>query len=600
MPCLNRRPAVSACVLITFTLAFCSSLALAQTPNTWVTKAPIPTARFGPGAVSVNGIIYVIGGGISYFGCGPTGANEAYNPATDTWTSMAPMPTPRWNVSVAALNGIIYAVAGSEGCFPPSTVFEAYDPSTNTWSTLAPFPSVNGVGTTGGTAIGAINGLLYVAGGNTTLGANSFQASLYAYDPVTNSWSAKASMPDVRDITAGAVLNGSLYVVGGADNAGTALSTFVYDPASDMWSTKAALSEPRVGLATAVIGNKIYALGGQDGADAVSTLEVYDPAADTWSMLPSMPTSRTFLASAQVNGTIYAISGLLSTASGGLTSAVEAYTPAAAAAGPLTVSCGTADGHWHANNVSIQCNTTDSAELVNPADAAFYLSTTVLPGTTNSSAATTSRLVCDKAGNCATAGPIGGNMIDEQPPAIAILAPANSTYLLNQSAASDYSCADAGSGVASCNGTVVSGSPFDTASVGSKSFVVHSGDQVGNLSAVTSNYTVTYGICLLYNPGIAKKIGSTYPIKLQLCSASGANVSSSAVTLTAMGVATVSGDAPGPLDDSGNSNPDFDFRYDGSGYIFNLNLSGFVTGTYNLQFRAGNDPAIHTAQFQVK
>ena len=91
----------------------------------WVTMAPLPTARFGLGAASVNGIVYAIGGDLSWFGCVATGENDAYNPATNTWTTMAPMPTPRWNPSVAVLGGIIYAVGGSEGCYPPSLDFHA-------------------------------------------------------------------------------------------------------------------------------------------------------------------------------------------------------------------------------------------------------------------------------------------------------------------------------------------------------------------------------------------------------------------------------------------------------------------------------------------
>jgi hypothetical protein len=45
-----------------------------------------------------------------------------------------------------------------------------------------------------------------------------------------------------------------------------------------------------------------------------------------------------------------------------------------------------------------------------------------------------------------------------------------------------------------------------------------------------------------------------------------------------------------------------DFRYDSTlpGYILNLSLKGYGTGTYNLNFTAGNDPSNHTAKFEVK
>jgi len=112
-------------------------------------------------------------------------------------------------------------------------------------------------------------------------------------------------------------------------------------------------------------------------------------------------------------------------------------------------------------------------------------------------------------------------------------------------------------------------------------------------------------ICLLYDPLVAKKSGTAYPIKLQLCDANGLNLSSPSIVVHATGVTLASTNAPGPLDDTGNANPDFDFRFDAAlggtgGYIFNLSLRSFSTGTYNLNFTAGANPAIHSVRFAVK
>ena len=54
------------------------------------------------------------------------------------------------------------------------------------------------------------------------------------------------------------------------------------------------------------------------------------------------------------------------------------------------------------------------------------------------------------------------------------------------------------------------------------------------------------------------------------------------------------------MHDSGNANPDGDFRYAGGGYIFNLSTKGLAGGTYVLSFTAGNDPWVYQLQFQVK
>ena len=125
-------------------------------------------------------------------------------------------------------------------------------------------------------------------------------------------------------------------------------------------------------------------------------------------------------------------------------------------------------------------------------------------------------------------------------------------------------------------------------------------DAVGNTTTSSVNYVVAYGVCALFDTTKAHKAGSTIPIKLNLCDVTGANASSSSVPVVAMAVYLVSTSAPGPLEDSGNSNPDNQFRFAGGSYIFNLSLKGFSQGTYALAFIAGNDPMTHTVQFQVK
>jgi N-acetylneuraminic acid mutarotase len=78
--------------------------------DTWRTKAPIPTPRYGPVGV-VNGILYAVGG----VGKGPRVIStvEAYNPTTDTWTAKAPMPMPHYLHAVGVVNRIMYSVGGT-------------------------------------------------------------------------------------------------------------------------------------------------------------------------------------------------------------------------------------------------------------------------------------------------------------------------------------------------------------------------------------------------------------------------------------------------------------------------------------------------------
>ncbi|MBS0395421.1 MAG: PxKF domain-containing protein, partial [Proteobacteria bacterium] len=192
---------------------------------------------------------------------------------------------------------------------------------------------------------------------------------------------------------------------------------------------------------------------------------------------------------------------------------------------------------------------------------------------------------------------------DQTPPDVTITSPANgSLYPLNALATAQYSCSDAGSGVASCQGPVANGAAIPTASAGPQTFTVNARDVAGNSASRTTTYTVSFGVYPLYDASKAKKSGSTYPIQIQLCDGAGRNVSAAAIVVHATGVTQLSTNAPGVLADAGNSNPDFDFRYDAASasYIFNLQTTGYATGTYALNFVAGIDPATHAALFQVR
>ncbi len=151
-------------------------------------------------------------------------------------------------------------------------------------------------------------------------------------------------------------------------------------------------------------------------------------------------------------------------------------------------------------------------------------------------------------------------------------------------------------------------SNFDSANVSAISTATNT---VGtNISVGVHPYglaiaTPRYLTCALYDQTKAARSGATVSIRIQLCDANGVNLSAASVTVTATGVTQLSNSAPGNLQDSGNSNPDNNFRYDAGiggsgGYVFNLSTKGYATGTYSLSFVAGSDPSTHTVQFQVK
>jgi hypothetical protein len=110
---------------------------------------------------------------------------------------------------------------------------------------------------------------------------------------------------------------------------------------------------------------------------------------------------------------------------------------------------------------------------------------------------------------------------------------------------------------------------------------------------------ITYNVCYLYDQTKAVQFTATVPIRVQLCNASGINASSPAIVLHAYQVA-LTGGTTGPVGDSGNANPDDNFRYDGYGYIFNLSTKPLSSGTWVLSFTATGDPVAHSAGFGVR
>ena len=111
-----------------------------------------------------------------------------------------------------------------------------------------------------------------------------------------------------------------------------------------------------------------------------------------------------------------------------------------------------------------------------------------------------------------------------------------------------------------------------------------------------ANYTITYengtltvifGVCVQFDQSKSHKKGSTIPVKLNLCDVAGANVSSPGDVVSATMLVRVSaGTSPFLAEDSGDANPDNNFRLTGGSYLFNLSTKspGFNEGQWMLSF----------------
>ena len=203
---------------------------------------------------------------------------------------------------------------------------------------------------------------------------------------------------------------------------------------------------------------------------------------------------------------------------------------------PALIGCDSPDQQWHSDNVTLFCRYGDlvSGEIT------VVLTTAVSAGEETDSAVASANGVaaCDAAGNCAEApADIAGIRIDRRAPDISIKTPVNgSSFVLNEAIDAEYGCTDQGSGIATCDGTLASGSPV-ASTVGAQTFSVTAADQVGNSSSSTSSYTVRYGTgkCL-GSPGHAVlpplkadgssmfRRGQNISVRFRVCDANGDSV----------------------------------------------------------------------------
>jgi len=289
--------------------------------GSWTSMSPIITARRGLGVAVVEGKIYAIGGGNDWIS--PyLGTNEMYDPTTDTWTTKASMPTPRKNFAIAVYKNKIYCISGESGYDPEglggiyTDVNEVYDPATDTWETKASIPTPRY-----GMCANVVDGKIYVMGGglHSAYPVNTCCALNEVYDLETDTWAAKTPLPISVLHSASAVVDGRIYVLGGQAMlfmGGWHNYNMVYDVKNDSWSMAAPVpfgcERSAAGATTGVYAAKrIYVFGGFTEASYTpqKLAQVYDLENNVWSSGTEMPTPHANFGVAVVNDELYAISG---------------------------------------------------------------------------------------------------------------------------------------------------------------------------------------------------------------------------------------------------------------------------------------------------
>lgn len=279
----------------------------------WSSKSVMPTARgwLPPSACVLNNKIYVIGG--TPDDVSSTNKVEAYDPISDTWTEKQPIKVARWGHSSNVVDGKIYVMGGCELTGPAIPSLEVYYPGEDKWEQIAGGMPEGRMGF--GSCV--VNGKIYVIGGCTEEPTgNTVLAKMDVYDPVTNTWTSLAPMPQARAYLSASAVGNKIYAVGGTKEApwDGLTSIFEYDILTDTWRTKKELITGRWAVSTCSSDNMIFCIGGLINPLDIGqkTVEVYFPLKDSIVKATTMLYGRGSVSSCVFEKKVYSFGGTAS------------------------------------------------------------------------------------------------------------------------------------------------------------------------------------------------------------------------------------------------------------------------------------------------
>ena len=206
--------------------------AYAQASNTWTQKANFPGhSRSHASSFAINGKGYVCFGGDLDAADANLDDVWQYDQLTDTWSRKATFANAARQDAISfVINGRGYVCSGQKFTNPGSidlTDLHAYNPATNTWTTRASLPTTGRSNAVGFSCIGRG----FIATGSSI---SLILKDCWEYNANTNNW---ISLPNVggsvRDFAGGFVIGNNLYIAGG-------IGPIPSDGFIDFWTLKLA------------------------------------------------------------------------------------------------------------------------------------------------------------------------------------------------------------------------------------------------------------------------------------------------------------------------------------------------------------------------
>lgn len=239
----------------------------ASTVSTDTVFAVGPTGRAAP-AAPLPGPVHdaaatAVGGRVLLFGGGPSeGSDRIIQVEPGTPRQVGTLPVALSDLDAVTIGATAYVAGGWDGSNTNAGIFSVTP--TGQATTVGHIPL--GVRYP---AVGALDGKLIIAGGETAAGTPTSDA--WSFDPATGKLSRLPSLPEPGDHAAGAVLGGTFYVISGLIR-GTLTPRIIALRPGGGWVPAGALPEAVNNPTAAPLGGGVAVFGGRSATGASSTI----------------------------------------------------------------------------------------------------------------------------------------------------------------------------------------------------------------------------------------------------------------------------------------------------------------------------------------
>lgn len=299
------------------------SVLLTSYSQSWTFKTTFPGNQR-------NGLVSTMTDTKGYAGLGASGCCLSkdlweFDPLANTWTKKADFPGGlRYYAIAFSINNKVYIGLGKDNNGNTYSDLWEYNPLANSWTKKADFPG----GAREKSAAFVLNNIGYVSGGIVYTPGAGPQRDLWAYDPATNTWQQKASIPtldavgDPNGVNVSRTDHFAVSICGKGYVGGGRYYTFParndmweYNPTTNTWTLKGILPSPNGGgnglfSATAIVqGDRVYIGAGkkQVGNNFIDSNMVweYNPTTNVYAAISNLPTSAERPMGFSFNGRLY-------------------------------------------------------------------------------------------------------------------------------------------------------------------------------------------------------------------------------------------------------------------------------------------------------